>query len=684
MFIACQNINHKPCNSADLSALQAFLSALRSDIKGWSSNSSSDKNTGCCNWTGISCDSSTGRVIGVDLQSMNLQGNISPSLAGLDQLTWLNLSNNSLVGNVPNKLFSLPKLKSLDVSYNSLSGTDPIFNGSSNLEIFDVSSNLFDGPLNPTICNYSSHVKALRYSDNLFTGDFPIGFVNCRSIEELRLDSNMISGSIPGDLFKLTNLRKLYLQDNQLSGQMSNMFSNLSNLLELDISDNLFQGNLPDIFSSLKKLEIFSAKNNNFRGLLPSSLANLASLKILLLNNNSLNDEINLNCSAMARLRLLDLGTNLFSGPINALDNCLMLRTLNLARNNLTGKIPSNFRKMKLLSYISLSGNNFYNLTLALSILQDLPNLITLVLTRNFFDGEHLPSDIVGFQDIEVFVIANCHLFGAIPTWIANLAKLKVLDLSWNHLNSFIPPQIGNLDSLFYLDLSNNSLSGDLPSSLTTLKSLVSGNNEQQTAEADYFILFLRPNTTGKSRQYNQINHFPPSIVLHNNLLTGRILPGFGNLKNLHVLDLGFNRLSGAIPDELSGMSSLEALYLSHNDLSGGIPSTLVNLNFLSRFRVEYNNLTGEIPTGGQFSTFECSDFEGNPNLHGFPCNPYHSSTSSESVTQEDGFSQDLTTGAVVGLAIGVNTGIAIGALVPLCGRAPSVSNLLFFLFLCT
>ncbi|KAJ3706456.1 hypothetical protein LUZ61_010161 [Rhynchospora tenuis] len=675
-FTTCQK--QSSCNSADLSALQGFLSSLHSGIEGWSLNSSSTAAANCCSWTGVTCDNSTGRVIGLDLQSMNLKGSISPSIADLDELVWLNLTSNFLESFVPNQLFNLPKLKTLDLSSNDLSGTIPTYsnlpsiqvfnvsynrlnqslptlNGSSSLEIFDVSYNLFDGSANPILCNFSSKVRILHYTMNLLTGEFPTGFGNCLSAEELWLDSNVISGTLPDDLFKLSNLKHLYLRENQLWGHMSTRFSNLSNLLELDISFNSFNGSIPNIFASLPKLELFYADSNFFRGTIPSSLANSESLISLYLRNNSLSGGINLNCSRMTRLSSLDLGMNHFSGPIDVVGNCIQLKHLNLARNSLGGEIPTTFKNLKFLSYLSLSNNSFSNVTSALLNLQDLPSLSSLVMTKNFFNAEYLPVDgIDGFKSIEVFVIASCPLYGVVPPWIEQLTKLKVLDLSWNRLNGSIPPWIGDLENLFYLDLSNNSFTGELPVSLTTMKGLISGNSSQQSTQTDDFPFYVKRNTTGKGLQYNQISSFPPSLYLGHNCLTGPILPGFGNLKNIHIFDLSYNRLSGSIPDELSGMSSLENMILSHNNLTGRIPSSLVNLNFLSSFDVAYNNLSGPIPTGGQFSTFTGSDFEGNPNLCGF----HLTNGCGLNTTTQTGTRNQKSKGLVATVAVGAGLGM--------------------------
>ncbi|KAK1263720.1 hypothetical protein QJS04_geneDACA009441 [Acorus gramineus] len=90
-----------------------------------------------------------------------------------------------------------------------------------------------------------------------------------------------------------------------------------------------------------------------------------------------------------------------------------------------------------------------------------------------------------------------------------------------------------------------------------------------------------------------------------------------GYLRTLHSLNLSHNNLTGSIPESFQNLMSLESLDLSFNHLSSEIPPQLAQLNTLSTFRVAYNNLSGIIPSNGQFSTFNASDFEGNPNLCG-------------------------------------------------------------------
>ncbi|KAG8066653.1 hypothetical protein GUJ93_ZPchr0004g39295 [Zizania palustris] len=626
---------NQTCDPADLKALLAFSDGLDrkgAGLVGWGPNDAS-----CCSWTGVSC--SLGKVVELDLSNRSLYGVISSSIASLDGLATLNLSRNSLRGEVPAELAGLASLRVLDLSENRLSGSfpvsdggflaievvnvsfngftgpHPVFPGAPSLTVLDITSNAFSGGINATaLC--SSPVKVLRFSANAFSGDVPAGFSLCKVLTELSLDGNGLNGILPSDLYMIPELRRLSLQDNQLSGSLHDDLGNLSQLMQIDLSYNLFTGTIPDVFRKLRSLESLNLASNNLSGTLPSSLSSCSMLRVVSLRNNTLSGEIDINFSLLTKLNSLDVGSNRLHGAIPpALTLCTELKTLNLARNKLQGEVPESFKNLTSLSYLSLTGNGLTNLPSALQVLQHLPNLTSLVLTNNFRGGETMPIDgIKGFKSLQVLVLANCALLGMIPPWLQSLKSLNVLDISWNNFHGNIPPWLGNLDNLFYIDLSNNSFSGELPESFTQMKSLIFSNvSSGQTSTGD-LPLFMKksPTSTGKGLQYNQVSSFPPSLILSTNQLVGPILPAFGRLVKIHVLDLSSNNFSGSIPDELSNMSSLEVLNLAHNSLSGSIPSSLTRLNFLSKFDVSYNNLTGDVPTGGQFSTFGNEDFVGN------------------------------------------------------------------------
>uniref|UniRef100_A0ACD5Z925 Uncharacterized protein n=1 Tax=Avena sativa TaxID=4498 RepID=A0ACD5Z925_AVESA len=612
------------CGPDDVDALRGFSVVLDAPVAGWPA--APDDN--CCAWPGVICGGAGGAVVvGLVLPNRTLRGKVSASLTDLTALRVLNLSGNALRGGLPTGILRLSLLEALDisnnaladrlsrslllpairvfnVSYNAFDGTLPVLPGAVNLTAYDASGNDFEGPVAAaSFCSSSPGLQILRLSMNRLSGDFPAGFAQCRSLTELSLDGNGITGALPDDLFAVTSLQYLTLHTNSLSGEISPWgLRNLTALVCLDLSFNAFSGALPEVFDALAgTLQELSAPSNMLTGGLPATLSLCVHLHTLNLRNNSL------------------------AGTIGIRRPRPRVPRPRLGRNLLTGEIPPSFATFQSLAFLSLTGNGFSNVTSALMILHRLPNLTSLVLTKNFHGGEVMPeAGIDGFPSIEVLVIANCELSGRIPAWIAGLRRLKVLDVSWNKLVGTIPPFLGELDHLFYLDISNNSLQGEIPATLTRMPALLSGggSGDSEDATVQDFPFFIRRNASASGRQYNHVNSFPPSLMLERNNLTGGVPPALGALARVHILDLSWNGFSGPIPPELSGMTSLESLDMSRNALSGAIRPSLTRLSFLSRFFVAYNNLSGEVPVGGQFSTFSGADFAGNPFLCGIHVAP--------------------------------------------------------------
>ncbi|GMY18012.1 phytosulfokine receptor 1 [Fagus crenata] len=641
------NSQNLTCHQNDLNALEDLIKGMESVIEGWPSNSSSSSSD-CCNWPGITCNSSNNRVIKLVLPKKRINGRLSESLGKLDQLRTLNLSHNFLHNTLPYSLFHLQNLELLDVSSNDFSGSIPETIDLPSIKFIDMSQNSLNGSIPGGICINSTRIQHLNLAVNYFSGTLPSELVNCTSLQVLSMNSNDLTGGLFDEIFRLKELERLNLQDNKLSGQLSGEIGNLTNLVRLDISSNEFSGSIPDVFNGIEKLKYFLAHSNYFNGNIPKSLSNSHNLTLLNLRNNSLEGQIELNCDAMVSLASLDLGSNRFSGPVPAnLPECKHLANINLARNNFSGQIPESFSNFQNLSFLSFSNSSVSNISSALTILQKCRTLTTLVLTLNFH-GEELPNDpSLHFENLKVLIIANCRLTGAIPHWLSGSTKLQLLDLSWNRLDGTIPAWFGNFWDLFYLDLSNNSFTGEIPKNLTELESLIWSNISLVETSPD-FPFFLKKNVSARGLQYNQVQSFPPTLELGHNNLSGPIWPEFGKLKMLHVLDLQFNNLSGPIPSNLSEMRSLEALDLSHNCLTGMIPPSLQNLSFLSKFNVASNHLSGEIPVGGQFPTFPNSSFEGN-NLCFSPCRPSVDKRSLPSPSKSR-----RNTGTIIGMAIGI------------------------------
>lgn len=233
------------------------------------------------------------------------------------------------------------------------------------------------------------------------------------------------------------------------------------------------------------------------------------------------------------------------------------------------------------------------------------------------------------------------NLTGTVPAQLFNATSLQTILLGKNRITGSLPPQIGRLVGLQTLDMSSNSLSGTIPHTITRCVSL-------------------------------------QTLVLANNLITGAIPAGFGvRFISLEQLDLSANRLSGTIPDDFGKFSSLQGtLNLSYNHLSGMIPASLGKLPYFVSLDLSHNGLSGKIPQDGSLADQGSGPFLGNPKLCGIPLNAVcHVSpplpslpaerppSSSKQEAKEGSRKPNLSTGAIIAIAVGDAFGISIVAM---------------------
>ncbi|KAK0600793.1 hypothetical protein LWI29_018414 [Acer saccharum] len=90
-------------------------------------------------------------MLGIDLSSNELTGDIPTEIGYLQEIIAMNLSRNSLSGSIPESFSNLTNIESLDLSYNKLSGRiPPQLTQLNSLSTFNVSFNNLSGPVPDT------------------------------------------------------------------------------------------------------------------------------------------------------------------------------------------------------------------------------------------------------------------------------------------------------------------------------------------------------------------------------------------------------------------------------------------------------------------------------------------------------------------------------------------------------
>ncbi|XP_050235036.1 receptor like protein 21-like [Mercurialis annua] len=556
------------------------------------------KNGDCCKWERVKCNSTTGRVnmlfldsVGPNYDDMSRwYPNIS-IFYPLTQLHTLNLSYNAIAGFVgiqDSKSFNLNKLETLDLRVNYVDKSVIKSLGQfKSLKSLYLQSNRITGPLSDQGLSAFSNLKILNLQSNQLNGTLPIQFLgNFRSLEILDLSGNELTGSIPPNIgHYLYSLKVLALSKNFLNGYLPTPgLCQLQKLEELDLSQNSFRGTIPECLGKLSYLRLLDVSENQLSGKISSSMvAGLTSLQYIDLSHNRIEGVLSFSSfSNHSRLEVVQIVNNSNNLEIETEKpswipsfqlKVLLLPNCNL--NKFSGMIPKFLFQQHELRILDLSHNNLKGNLEWLRISNTKLEFVSL--RKNSFVGQLV---------------------------LPPLPKCLWIDVSENQLHGKIQTNIAKiLPNVIYLNISKNAFEGVIPSSIGNMIYWTSSHTD------DRYPLYK-----------GDIPNFMSALDVSSNKLSGEIPRELGKLNQLRAMNLSHNQLTGSIPTTLSNLSQIDSMDLSHNGLSGRIPQELKDLRYLKFFSVAYNNLSGRIPDfGPDFGTIDNSSFQGNPLLCGVP-----------------------------------------------------------------
>ncbi|KAF3455318.1 hypothetical protein FNV43_RR05766 [Rhamnella rubrinervis] len=603
---------HVPSNETDRLALLKFKQAIKSDPQ--SVLSSWNDSVNMCNWVGITCSLRHQRVTALDLPQHNLRGFISPYIANLTFLSFIDLSSNSFFGEIPQDIGRLFRMRDLRLSNNTLGGVIPvsIVKNCSNLEIMNISKNKLTGNF-PKEIGFLAKLVVISVGLNNLTGEIPSTIGNLSSLEIFVVSYNNLVGHIPNDVGHLKTLLHFGISGNGFSGTIPTSLYNITSIREISMASNKqLRGTLPDnIGITLPNLQFLGLAINQFSGSIPASLCNASKLQIFSFSYNNFVGPVPTNLGNLQQLWWLDTSiNNLGSNSSNDLDflrslrNCSKLKKLFLSDNNFGGVLPNSIANLSSQLNILVLGSNQLSGNIDGGIFEKLINLIEFDMEDNLFTGI-IPTSFGKFPNMQTMFLNGNKLSGRIPSSLGNLTKLFQLSLDNNNLEGTIPPSLGNCQRLQILDISQNKIFGAIPHQVLRLSSLSQILNLSRNS-----LNGTLPAEVGDLKNLNVMD-------LSENSLSGEIPPTIGQCQILEYLYLQGNSFQGILPSSLASLKSLQKLDLSRNNLSGQIPKDLEKFPTFLYLNLSYNNLEGEMPKNGVFGNASAISLIGNTKLCG-------------------------------------------------------------------
>ena len=201
-----------------------------------------------------------------------------------------------------------------------------------------------------------------------------------------------------------------------------------------------------------------------------------------------------------------------------------------------------------------------------------LPSLEKLSITFSALNAslsDMMPSQLSQLSNLTTLEFDDNNLIGAIPSTIGLLTGLQKFSVGYTGVNGFLPSELWSLRHMRELILQHNHFSAQiLPSTIAQL--------------TDLTVLDISSNLwTGRIPTEVGLLTDLEGLDLDGSLLSGQLPSEIGLLTRLEEFDLAASFLSGTLPTEYGGMVNLEELEFSATKISGSIPPQVCGLPHL-------------------------------------------------------------------------------------------------------
>ncbi|XP_022743224.1 probable LRR receptor-like serine/threonine-protein kinase IRK [Durio zibethinus] len=393
---------------------------------------------------------------------------------------------------------------------------------------------------------------------------------------------------------RLNRVTELNLDGFSLSGRIGRGLLQLKFLRKLSLAKNNLNGSISPDLAKLESLKIIDLSENSLSGFIPDDFfKQCGSLRSISLANNLFSGKIPGSLGSCATLAAINLSWNQFSGSLpGGIWGLSGLRSLDLSGNLLEGEIPKGFEALNNLRSINLSKNRFSGQ--APEGFGSCLLLRSIDLSMNLLSGS-VPQTMQKLSLCSYLNLSMNSFVGEVPEWIGEMKSLETLDFSVNKFSGQVPDSIGNLKFLRVLNFSANGLTGSLPASMGNNVNLLALDISQNLMTGDLPRWIFKSGLNQVSLSENKLG-----AIVNNTISTS---PGT-SLQKIQVLDLSHNLFSGEITSDIGVLSSLQFLNLSRNSLSGPVPGTVGELKALYVLDLSQNQLNGSIPMeiGGAYS----------------------------------------------------------------------------------